>query len=63
MGASGEGDSAVDELELVRRQLDRLAMTRLTTRLDGELEAEYERLAERERELMQSRNAVMHEGR
>ena len=53
----------MDELELVRRQLDRLAMTRLTTRLDGELEAEYERLSERERELMQLQDAFTHEGR
>jgi hypothetical protein len=47
----------VDELELVRRQLDRLAMTRLTIRLDPELEAQYERLAERERELIAERSA------
>jgi len=47
----------MDELELVRRELDRLAMTRLTIRLDGELEAQYERLAERERKLMRERAA------
>jgi hypothetical protein len=46
----------VDELEMIRRELDRLAMTRLTTRLDSRLEAEYERLAERERELMELRS-------
>ena len=45
----------MDELELVRRELDRLAMTRLTVRLDGELEEQYQRLAERERELMRER--------
>ena len=41
----------------VRRQLDRLASTRLTTRLTGELADEYERLAQRERELIEVRRS------
>ena len=39
----------IDELEWVRRELDRLVMTRLITRLDRELETAYERLCCRER--------------
>ena len=46
-----------DELEWVRRELDRLVMSRLLTRLDPELEAAYERLCWRERQLMSARNA------
>lgn len=38
-------------------------MTRLTTRLDGDLEAEYERLSAREHELMRSQDFAMGEGR
>ena len=47
----------IDELEWVRRELDRLVMTRLITRLDDELEAAYDRLCCRERQLMSARNA------
>jgi hypothetical protein len=47
----------VDELEWVRRELDRLVMTRLTTRLDCALEEAYLRLCRRERQLMAARNA------
>ena len=46
----------VDELDWVRRQLDNLAMTRLMSRLDRRLEAEYERLARRECDLVAARN-------
>jgi hypothetical protein len=49
----------VDELEWVCRQLDRLAMTRLTVWFDAELESEYERLARRECQLLLARNAAM----
>ena len=45
----------IDELEWVRRELDRLVMTRLITRLDEDLEAAYERLCCRERQLMAGR--------
>jgi hypothetical protein len=48
----------VDELDWVRRQLDRLAMTRLITWLDEELQTEYEHLARRERQLMAARNML-----
>lgn len=47
----------IDELEWVRRELDRLVTTRLMTRLDTELEEAYERLCVRERQLMAARNA------
>lgn len=47
----------IDELDWVRRELERLVTTRLMTRLDGELEAAYERLCRRERQLMAARNA------
>ena len=43
------------ELEWIRWQLDRLAAARLGGRLDPAREDEYERLCERERELMQTR--------
>jgi hypothetical protein len=49
----------LDELEWVRRELDRLVMTRLMTRLDRELEVAYERLCCRERQLMAARNAAL----
>jgi len=48
----------VDELEWVRRELDRLVMARLVTPLDRKLEAAYERLCSRERQLMAARNAT-----
>ena len=46
-----------DELECVRRELDRLVSARLITRLDRELETAYERLCIRERQLMAAQNA------
>ena len=46
------------ELEFVRRELDRLVMTRLTTPLDRELEQLFERLCLRERQLMAAANAT-----
>jgi hypothetical protein len=55
--ASGKDAVMLDELEWVRRELDRLVMTRLMTRLDRDLEVAYERLCCRERQLMIARNA------
>ena len=52
-----KGVPMIDELEWVRRELDRLVTTRLMTRLDRELEAAYERLCCRERQLKAARNA------
>ena len=46
-----------DELEWVRRELERLVSARLIGRLDRELEASYERLCIRERQLMAAHNA------
>lgn len=48
----------VDELEWVRRELERLVMTRLVTQLDPNLEAAYQRLCCRERQLMTALNAT-----
>ena len=48
----------VDELEWVRRELDRIVMARLVTRLDHDLETAYQRLCSRERQLMSARQAA-----
>lgn len=51
----GEGRRLLGELDWVRWHLDRLAAARLGGRLDPALEHEYERLCQRERELMEAR--------
>jgi hypothetical protein len=47
----------IDELEWVRRELDRLVMARLLTRFDRKLEDAYQHLCRRERQLMAARGA------
>jgi hypothetical protein len=47
----------IDELDWVRRELDRLVMARLLTRFDPKLEDAYDHLCRRERQLMSARGA------